>query len=40
MTLIDSHAHLDFHQFDGDREAVKNASAGAALQLVLDTIRD
>lgn len=28
------------HIWDGDREAVKNASAEAALQLVLDTIPD
>lgn len=26
------------HVWEGDREAVKNASAGAALQLVLDTL--
>jgi TatD DNase family protein len=36
MTLIDSHAHLDFHQFDGDREAAIARAQEAGLVAIVN----
>lgn len=40
MTLVDTHAHLDFHQFDGDRQEVlkraRDAGVGAILTVGTD----
>ena len=36
MTLIDSHAHLDFHQFDADREAVIARAREAGLVAIVN----
>jgi TatD DNase family protein len=36
MPLIDSHAHLDFHQFDGDREAVIARAREAGLIAIVN----
>ena len=36
MPLIDSHAHLDFHQFDADREAVIERAREAGLVAIVN----
>ena len=36
MPLIDSHAHLDFHQFDGDRETVIARAREAELVAIVN----
>ncbi len=36
MPLIDSHAHLDFHQFDADREAVIERAQEAGLVAIVN----
>lgn len=40
MPLIDSHAHLDFSQFDGDREAVIARAREAGLVAILNVGTD
>lgn len=40
MPLIDSHAHLDFPQFDDDREAVIERARGAGLVAILNVGAD
>src|SRR5215471_753882 len=36
MILVDSHAHLDAHQFDGDRDAVLRRAEEAGLRAVIN----
>lgn len=40
MQLIDSHAHLDFSQFDADRDAVIERARGAGLVAILNVGAD
>ena len=40
MRLIDSHAHLDFPQFDDDREAVVGRAREAGLVAILNVGTD
>jgi TatD DNase family protein len=40
MQLIDSHAHLDFSQFDADRDAVVERARGAGLVAILNVGAD
>lgn len=40
MRLIDTHAHLDFPQFDADREAVIQRAQAAGVELILNVGAD
>ena len=40
MTLIDTHAHLDFHQFDADRPAVLERARSAGVELLVNVGAD
>jgi len=40
LTLIDTHAHLDFHQFDADRPAVLERARSAGVELLVNVGAD
>ena len=40
MELIDTHAHLDFPQFDGDREEVIERALAAGVRIIINVGAD